>query len=152
AADLVRSRPDVRSAEHDYAAAVARIGVAEAELYPSIRLGGTISAGNTAGVDPGGGGFGATLTGPVFNRGQLYANVDVAESSAREAHLAWQRTVLEAVEEVESALFALRKYQAAERAAASAVAEYTKSLDLSRALAERGNITTLDLIDVERQI
>ncbi|WP_261496608.1 efflux transporter outer membrane subunit [Albidovulum sediminis] len=152
ATDLVRSRPDVRSAEHGYAAAVARIGVAEAELYPSIRLGGTISAGNTAGVDTSGWSFGPTLTVPIFNRGQLYANVDVAESSAREAHLAWQRSVLEAVEEVETALYALRKYDAASRAAAAAVEEYTKSLDLSRALAERGNITTLDLIDVERQI
>ncbi|MCV2866666.1 efflux transporter outer membrane subunit [Defluviimonas sp. WL0075] len=151
-ANLVRGRPDVRSAEHSYAAAVARIGVAEAELYPSIRLGGSITASNSAGVDTSGWSFGPTLTVPIFNRGRLYANVDAAESGAREAHLAWQRTVLEGVNDVQSALYALQKYNAAAGAAAGAVDQYTKSLDLSRTLAERGNITTLDLIDAERQI
>ena len=43
-ADLLRNRSDVHSAERDYAAAVANVGVSEAELYPALSLGGTISA------------------------------------------------------------------------------------------------------------
>ncbi|WP_394154819.1 efflux transporter outer membrane subunit [Loktanella salsilacus] len=41
-ADLLRNRHDVRSAEADLAAAVAAVGVAEASLYPSLSLTGTI--------------------------------------------------------------------------------------------------------------
>lgn len=42
-ADLIRNRPDIRVAERNLAAAVATIGVSEAQLYPSIELGGAIT-------------------------------------------------------------------------------------------------------------
>ena len=41
-ADLLRRRPDVRSAERQVAAQSAQIGVAEADLYPTIFINGTI--------------------------------------------------------------------------------------------------------------
>src|SRR5439155_8721860 len=41
-ADLLRRRPDVRSSERQVAAQSAQIGVAEADLYPTVFINGTI--------------------------------------------------------------------------------------------------------------
>ncbi|MGY4398584.1 multidrug efflux system outer membrane protein [Sphingomonas sp. UYAg733] len=42
-ADIIRQRPDVRAAERSLAVATAQIGVAEAQLYPALSIGGSIS-------------------------------------------------------------------------------------------------------------
>lgn len=108
-ASLLRRRPDVRAAERRLAAATARIGVATAELYPSISLGGSI--GSTAGslgnlVD--GDGFRYSL-GPLIswnfpNRRAARARIAQAESTAQAALAEFDGTWLSALEEAESAL------------------------------------------------
>jgi multidrug efflux system outer membrane protein len=148
-ADLVRNRPDIRAAERRYAAAVARIGVAEAELYPSVQLSGTITAGRIDGVTENSWSFGPSLTFPIFGRKALRANVAAAQADARQALLRWQETVLAAVEQVENSLYAGQKYAAASVSARETVAQYQKSLDLSRRLAAEQSVTSLDLIDIE---
>lgn len=148
-ADLVRNRPDIRAAERRYAAAVARIGVAEAELYPSVQLSGTITAGRIDGVTENSWSFGPSLTFPIFGRKALRANVAAAQADARQALLRWQETVLAAVEQVENSLYAGQKYAAASVSARETVAQFQKSLDLSRRLAAEQSVTSLDLIDIE---
>src|SRR3546814_12435756 len=41
-AALIRRRPDIREAERALAAATARVGIATADLYPSVSLGGSL--------------------------------------------------------------------------------------------------------------
>jgi multidrug efflux system outer membrane protein len=151
-ADLVRNRPDVQRAEAAYAAAVARIGVAEAQLYPSLRLGGDVRVGRSDGAHVDSWSFGPSLSVPVFGRGRLRDNVDVAESAARQQHLAWRQSVLIAVEEVENALYGIGKYAQAADAASRAVRDYTRALELSRELSRNGEITILEVVQGERQI
>ena len=83
-ADLLRNRPDVRSAEADLAAAVANVGVAEAALYPALSLSGTV--GRTDATDAWS--FGPQLSLPVFNQGLLKASRDAQLSVARQAEIA----------------------------------------------------------------
>ncbi len=110
-ADLIRNRPDIRAAERSLAAATAEVGVAEAALYPSITLSGSISPSYIVTSGANGGvtswGFGPSLNLPIFDGGQRRANVKARESAAREAYLAWKQTVLSAVAEVENALVAV---------------------------------------------
>lgn len=105
-ADLMRDRPDIRQAERQLAAATADIGVAEADLYPSLSLSGNFSIASIANWS-----LGPSLSLPIFNLGKLKQMVLVEESQARQAYLFYQQTVLEAVEEVENALVSLSKQQ-----------------------------------------
>jgi multidrug efflux system outer membrane protein len=150
-ADIVRSRPDVLSAEYDYQADLSRLGVAKAQIYPSLRLNGTIQSGAVDSTNFSNWSFGPTLTIPVFNRGVLKANIDIAESSANESYLAWRESVLNAVEEVESALYAVEKYSTAVDASRELVRTDTRSLGLLRDLLAVSEVTVLDVIEIERR-
>lgn len=155
-ADLVRNRPDIRMAERDLAAATASIGVAEAQLYPSLSLSGNIDATRTFGAAATGNltgwGFGPSLSIPIFNGGALRANVDIAKSSAQQQYLAWKQTVLNGVEEVENALIALRKNYETVAALRKVVASYEQALGLARESYRGGATSLLDVLDAERSL
>ncbi|MBW8299414.1 MAG: efflux transporter outer membrane subunit [Hydrogenophaga sp.] len=155
-ADLIRNRPDIRKAERELAAAVAEIGVAEAQLYPSITLGGSISpqwistkslAGSLTSWS-----FGPSLTLPILDGGRLKANVNIAESSAREAYLAWKASVLNAVEEVENALAAVNRDSQTVSALTATVRSYEEALALSTASYKDGASSLLDVLDAQRSV
>lgn len=144
-ADLLRNRPDVRSAERAYAAAVAAVGVAEADLYPSLDLAGTVTAAN-----PSSWGFGPALVIPVLNQPLLRANRDQAISEAKQAALAWRQSVLSAVEDVQTAQGATIRGRRELAAQAAATDTYRRARDLSRQTYEAGTTTFLDFLDAER--
>ncbi len=149
-ANLIRNRPDVRVSEHRYEAQVARIGVAKAELNPSLRLDGTIEASKVSGNSFSTWSFGPTLYIPIFNRGVLKANIDVAESDAKQSHLAWRKSILDAVEEVENAIYSIKKYESAVSISRDLVRYNAEALEFSRELAKIRAITLLELIESER--
>lgn len=122
--DLLRRRPDIRSAERNLAAATEQIGVAVAELFPQVSLTGSSSsfaANPLQGANIGFSsdtasqlfnhgsriwGIGGLVTFPVFDFGKRFANVDVQKSLRQQAYLSYQKTVITAFEEVEQALAA----------------------------------------------
>jgi len=144
-ADLLRNRPDVRVAERDYAAAVAGVGIAEADLYPSLDLAGVVTVGN-----PSSWSFGPALVLPVLNQPLLRANRDQAISVARQSELTWRSTVYSAVEEVQSQQGATQRSRREVAAQQAATATYRQARDLSRETYEAGTTTFLDLLDAER--
>ena len=108
-ADVLRRRPDVRQAERRLAAASARVGVAEASLYPALRINGAggFSSQQIAGLFDGsqlGGVVGIDFSWPVFTAGRLEAIVDLRDEQAGQALLELQATMIDAVEDVENAL------------------------------------------------
>jgi NodT family efflux transporter outer membrane factor (OMF) lipoprotein len=117
--DLLARRPDVREAEHRLKAATARIGVATADLYPRVQIGG--SGGRIAG------GWEAFLTPLVTwsfpNQSAARARLSSARASEAAALANFDGTILRALREVESTL---ADYQA----------EYARSASLEAALAQ----------------
>lgn len=108
-ADVLRARPDIRAAERQLAAQTARIGVAEADLYPRFALNGnfTLLSNESGDVFESGArsyGFGPSFRWNIFNMGRVRSQIDIEESKTREALLAYENTVLEAVEEVETSM------------------------------------------------
>lgn len=115
-ADLIRRRPDIRSAELNAAAQSAQIGMARADLFPSFSLTGAFgtTAGNTGtnhvsdvftapGIQFA---FGPTFSWPVLNYGQITNNVRVQDARLQALLIAYRNTVLNAQKEVESGLAA----------------------------------------------
>ncbi len=155
-ADLIRNRPDIRAAERQLASAVAEIGVAQAQLYPAITLGGSIQPSYTR-ISSGESGilswsFGPGLSLPIFDGGALKANVSSSESAAREAYLAWKETVLNAVEEVENALAAISRDARTVAALRDTVRSYEEALELATASYRDGASSLLDVLDAQRQV
>jgi multidrug efflux system outer membrane protein len=107
-AALLRRRPDIRQAERGLAAASARIGVATADLYPSITLG--LSAGSTGALA----GFGAGNAlrwslGPLISwslpvNGAARSRIAQAEASNQAALARFDGAVLNALREAETSL------------------------------------------------
>ncbi|NKK69701.1 efflux transporter outer membrane subunit [Rhizobium leguminosarum bv. viciae] len=155
-ADLIRNRPDIRVAERDLAAATANIGVAQAQLYPSISLSGSISPSyiNQRGVHGGltPWSFGPTLNLPIFDGGRLRANVKSAQSNAATAYLNWKSVVLTAVEQVENALSAVRRDARTVAALQAQVKTTQETLELSTASYKDGASSLLDVLDAQRQV
>lgn len=151
-ADLVRRRPDIRSAERSYAAAVSEIDAAEAARYPSLSLSGQILA-PLEGASATSQTLAVGLVLPLFNQPGLIAQVDASRSRASQAYLQWRGAVLTAVEDVETALAAIAGSRLAASAAHKVVAINTEALSLSRKMYDsRGDVTVLDVLDRERAV
>lgn len=112
--DLLRRRPDIRAAERALAATSARIGVAVADLYPKFSLTGAF---DFIALDPGHlfkwpsrqySAAGA-ISWPIFEGGQIRANIQVQQEEDAQALLTYRATVLGALKDVENALTRLRE-------------------------------------------
>ena len=144
--DLLRNRPDVRSAEYALQAVVADVGVAQANRLPSLSLTGTISSSDDSWS------FGPLLSLPIFNQGALAATKQQTEAEARVAEIQYRQTVLDAVEDVQSANSAWQRDREKVDRLNRAVNSYTRALDLSQQTYQVGVMTLLDLLDTDRSL
>jgi NodT family efflux transporter outer membrane factor (OMF) lipoprotein len=115
-ADLLRRRPDLRSAELQAAAQCALIGVSKADLYPAFTLNGSFGflasdvgrfhLGQVASWDSRTGSFGPAFAWDILNYGRIANRIRVQDALFQEAIFAYQDTVLRAQQEVEDGLAA----------------------------------------------
>jgi NodT family efflux transporter outer membrane factor (OMF) lipoprotein len=119
-ADLLRRRPDVRAAERVAAFRSEQIGIATADLFPSIAIGGSygVQASDAGGISLGNNLFdsgskvwsiGPALNWPILNYGRIRNNIRVQDAAFQEAAVNYQNTVLQAAAEVESSLYGFIK-------------------------------------------
>ena len=147
-ADVLRRRPDVRTAERTLAAATAQIGVAKASLYPALAITGNLNTNATllTGIgDAITGGLFAGLTQAIFNGGRLRSEVRASEAAADGALAAYRASVLSALEDVENAVVALASAQERERQFAIALNAANNGALLTRSQYRSGltDFTTL---------
>ncbi len=147
-ADLLRNRPDVRATERQFAATVADIGVAEAQLYPSLEL-----LGNVTSLGPGSSWtFGPSITIPLLSLPLRTANRDIAISRARESELLYRQKVLQAVEETQSSLSFTNFLRRQTNSYSVAARTAREVVELSRTSYENDAVTIIDLLDAERTL
>ena len=153
-AALLARRPDVRAAERRLAAATARIGVATADLYPRISLGGSIGStgtglGNLFGAGPLNWLLGSLLSWNV-NPTQARARIAGAEADTKAALATFDGTVLTALEETETALSNYARLLERRTALQAARDEAEKAARITRAQQREGQIDSLAQLDAER--
>lgn len=156
-ADLVRRRPDVRAAERRFAAAFARIGVAEGDRYPRLTLGGTLGlAANSANdvFDSGSdlAAFGPSVRWNLFDGGRLKQRVKSLEATAEVAQITWEKTVLLAVEETENAMTSFVREQERRSSLQRAAREARRAVDLAQSQYRAGLSDFQAVIDSERTV
>lgn len=143
---LLLRRPDIREAERRLAAAAARIGVARAELYPRVNLGGAL--GLLAG--------GFTVTATPFiswafpNQAPARARIAQARATERAALAGWDVAVLRALREVETAFAAYDARVRSNRALGAARIEADRYARRAAARVRLGDAAYLIQFDAER--
>jgi len=149
--DLLRRRPDIRRAERQLAAATANIGVATADLFPRFSLTGLIGLQSTAAADlltsqSRFWTYGPSVRWPVFDAGKARAAIQVQSTRQEEALAIYEKTVLNALEEVESAMVVYAKSRAASEALNRAVETTRQSADIALELYQKGLVNFLNVL------
>lgn len=156
-ADILTARPDVRAAERQLAQATALVGRAEANRYPSITLSGTLSTsaariGDLAKSSTIAWSIGPSLNVPIFAGGQLSAAVESMQAQRDRYYIAYRAAVLQALQDVESALVALAQERVRMARLNEVAAAQRQAAQLSRTLFQTGSSAFLDVLDAERSL
>jgi NodT family efflux transporter outer membrane factor (OMF) lipoprotein len=159
--DLLRRRPDIQGAERQLAATTAQVGVATAQLFPQVVLGGSAGLQSRDSGDLFNGNSGRNpssyyLAGPTinwtaFDAGRRKAGVRFAEAQVDAAKASYQDTVLRAFREVESSLVAVDRSRARVNDLKRLSASARQSADIARRDYERGILDQLTVLDAQRQ-
>jgi NodT family efflux transporter outer membrane factor (OMF) lipoprotein len=154
--ELLKQRPDVRQAEAILRQTNARVGVAEALMFPQLTLSGSYGTAATSTgslFNPGTQlwNIGANLLQPIFHAGQLQAQKRGAEAAYQQAFAQYQQTVLTAFQDVADVLLALEYDAATLRAQAEAEAASRKSLEVTQEQLKVGGANYLALFNAQRQ-
>lgn len=154
--ELLRRRPDIRSAERQLASATELIGVAVADLFPSLHLTGSSSSfaanplqGANIGFSSGFAdklftapskiwGIGGLIVWPILDFGKRQSVIDTQVALRNQAYLTYQKTVITALEEVESALASYFIEEQRLKDLTLAMESSQRSLDLAKDLYQAG--------------
>lgn len=154
---LLSKRPDVIQAEMTLARAYYETNVARAAFYPRLTLSG--SAGWTDALDNAVTNPGewilqalASLTQPIFNRGELISNLKVAKDEEQIALLGYKQALLDAGQEVNDALYATQSARRSLESHSRQCRELERSVATAEALYRTGNATYLELLTARRSL
>ncbi len=156
-AELLRRRPDIRSAERALAAQNARIGQAEAARYPAFSLSGTLGfeashISDLGDWDSRAFAFGPDVRWNIFDGNRLESLVAAEEALTRQLAAQYESTVLKAVEEVENALIGIAQERLRAKALRKSVKAAKDSVRLVETLYRNGLTDFQNVLDTQRSL
>lgn len=154
---VLAKRPDVRSAELALAQAFYSTNSARSAFYPSITLSGSAGWTNSAGsaiINPGKfiASAVASLTQPLFNRGQNIAQLKIAKAQQEEARLSFEQALLNAGSEVNNALTQYQVAQDKSKYFERQVTSLQTAVKSTRLLMQHGNTTYLEVLTAQQSL
>ena len=165
--ELLRRRPDIRSAELFAAAQCARIGIAKADIYPSFALFGEIGlqSSSQGGMQSNGAhfdnlmdddsifySFGPAVRWPIFNYGRIENSVRVQDARFQQLLVNYQNTVLKAAQEVEDTLIGFLKSQEATVFEQNSVNAAQRSVEIALVQYREGAVDYQRVLDTQRAL
>ena len=154
---LLERRPDLREAEQNLVAANANVGVAKANLFPSISLtaagGSASSAVSQLFTGPAKTwSLGGSLVQPLLSAQNNLYQVDLADAQKRQALLQYQQSIQTAFQEVSDALIAREKYAEFQVAQQTQVDAQRKADSIALARYRIGYASYFDVINADRDL
>jgi multidrug efflux system outer membrane protein len=155
--ELLRRRPDIRSAERRLASQTALIGVAQADLYPTFSLAGVLAlesfdADNFFDSDSLAWSLVPGLRWNIFSAGRIRNNIRVQEARTQQLLLGYEQSVLFALDEVESTMVAYEREQVRYQRLAEAVDASERTVELVQTQYKSGLTDFLNLLDAQRTL
>lgn len=155
--ELLQRRPDIMQAEQELVAATANIGVAQAMRFPQLALTGQAGGAqlniSEMSFNPYATFVGAAaLTAPLYNASALGYQVKVSEAKGNQALARYQKTILQAFQEVEDALISVQKTKEQQEAQEHQVQALESSLHLAELRYQGGRASYLDLLTAKRTL
>jgi multidrug efflux system outer membrane protein len=155
--DLLRRRPDIRAAERRIAAANARIGVAESDLYPHFSLTGiagleSLNVSTFLNSSSGYFSIGPSINWLIFDAGRVRFQMQAEEARTAVSTAAYQRTVLGALRDVETALISYAKAEERRGRLAAELATDREAVRVATRLYRQGLQDFLPVLDAERTL
>ena len=156
-ASIIRTRPDVKSAERALAAQNAAIGQAVAELYPNVSLSAMfgVQAHNLSSLfnsDSKAYGYNPTVSLPLFNWNKLTNNVELQKQIKQQAYQNYRKTLLTAVGELDNAAVGIKKEIERNKALKNAVYNMQQALNSMRQKYDNGLIEFSSLLQTQQNL
>lgn len=155
---LLANRPDVKASESALAASFYNVNVARASFYPQLNITGSLGWTNSAGgalVNPGKilSSLVGSITQPLFSKGRLTAQLEVAKAQQEEAKLKFEQTLLNAGNEVSNALSLYQTTLEKSAARTMQVDAAEKSAEYTKELFHLGSSTTyLEVLSAQQSL
>ena len=153
--ELLRRRPDIRAAEAEIARRLALGEVERARLFPTITFNANLLSlftEDNVGSESFGFGIGPAIRweGPDLRR--VDADISIADAETRAAYATYERTVIEALGEVELALVSYTQQQARRDDLSAAAEAASRAVELALLRFDEGLDDFLDVIDAQRTL
>lgn len=156
-AEILRQRPDVRSAEQNLLAAAASEESVARSRWPSLSLSGSIG---TTADEPGiifspetlVARLAGQLTAPLFDAGRISRNVEIAEAQTEEALIAYENTLVTALAEVENALAKVRSTDQRRASLEKALEASRKAASLAETKYQAGEVDLFTVLDAQNTL
>ena len=154
---MLNNRPDVHYAEMNLAQCFYDTQAARSKFYPNITISGSGAFTNSSGmgiVNPGKWLLNAigSLVQPIFQNGQLVAQLKVAKAQQEQAYNTWQNAVLAAGSEVSNALVLYNSSDEKSKLETKQVESLTKNVEYTKDLFNMGGSTYLEVITAQQSL
>jgi multidrug efflux system outer membrane protein len=157
--ELLRRRPDVRAAERQLAAAVARVGVATADLFPRVNVNGFVGFlsgdfshlfSTSSGTDARAWSVTPNVSWAAFDLGSVRARLRASKAQSDEAAANYEMVVLVALEDAEISLVAYSRAQTQLKSQAEQAEASQRAAALAELQYREGLVDFLTLLDAQR--